>query len=621
MLGLALLLPAVWAAGHVTCGEQPTSGCYATLQDAIDAAADGDQITVTTGTYPESVIITGKSLWLVGTPTLIAGSGESSRPVIDVVNGAVTLHSLTVASLVQRPLRAVDSVVTVETSGIYGGGIQLRGGVADLTRSSLTLDRSTIRGGKALLGGLVYAEESTLSLRSSSLLEGDASTEGGAVYLDGGSTMSAGGPGNVVRDNSAERGAGAIHAEPGSSVSLRDTLLSNNASPNASALRSYGTTELTRVEILHSTETSSVLEFASQATLTEVRLCGHDTSSAPIVLSTGADLTMTHSQLFLNEGPTAAIRADSGSTTDARLIHNTIAHNTSDRGQVLYFGGTGAIELTANLIAHNGVENLADQPPLYGAGNVPVLSRNLLYANDGSPIMAEWLTDGVRDNPAFYPGEFSDCEATAGRYRSWGGAVDAGPEDELDPDGSRADIGAAGGPDAQAVWWQDADADNAPMLVDCDDGNPTYHPAANDTPYNGFDENCDGADDFDLDGDGWAGAENVEDADDCNDGDPTINPGAYDDATDTIDQDCDGEPNKDGDGDGYDAMFPHGGDDCDDTDPSIHPGVADTDPLVDRNCDGVRDIQGRVTPRACNGGAASLFLVPLWFLGRRRRDR
>jgi uncharacterized repeat protein (TIGR01451 family) len=93
----------------------------------------------------------------------------------------------------------------------------------------------------------------------------------------------------------------------------------------------------------------------------------------------------------------------------------------------------------------------------------------------------------------------------------------------------------------------DADEDGYTEDVDCNDADSTIHPDAEEIANDDIDQNCDGVDLIiedepvveepqliDADGDSFA------DDVDCNDGDPTIYPGAQEIANDGVDQDCDG---------------------------------------------------------------------------------
>lgn len=72
--------------------------------------------------------------------------------------------------------------------------------------------------------------------------------------------------------------------------------------------------------------------------------------------------------------------------------------------------------------------------------------------------------------------------------------------------------------------------------------------------------------------------------DDCDDADPEVNPGATELWYDGVDQDCDGASDFDQDADGADTP-----EDCDDTDPDIRPGIEDGEDGEDSDCDGMVD--------------------------------
>jgi hypothetical protein len=73
---------------------------------------------------------------------------------------------------------------------------------------------------------------------------------------------------------------------------------------------------------------------------------------------------------------------------------------------------------------------------------------------------------------------------------------------------------------------------------DCDDSDPTVGRAAAEIWYDGVDQDCDGASDYDQDGDGddsdaWGGG-------DCDDSDPSVASTEPEQCDDGVDQDCDG---------------------------------------------------------------------------------
>ena len=178
------------------------------------------------------------------------------------------------------------------------------------------------------------------------------------------------------------------------------------------------------------------------------------------------------------------------------------------------------------------------------------------------------------------------------------------PEGFADRAGDCADSDAATHPEAAERWYdgwdqdcdggddydQDGDGYSAADYggEDCDDTDASSHPGAYDAPWDGVDADCSGGSDDDWDGDGY-GAQHAG-GDDCDDLDADVNPDAVEQWYDGVDQDCDGGSDYDQDGDGHDSQLEAGGGDCDDLDPLVGPGMAEVwYDGVDQDCDGGSD--------------------------------
>ncbi|MCB9760115.1 MAG: hypothetical protein H6739_09800 [Alphaproteobacteria bacterium] len=150
----------------------------------------------------------------------------------------------------------------------------------------------------------------------------------------------------------------------------------------------------------------------------------------------------------------------------------------------------------------------------------------------------------------------------------------------------------------------DEDGDGVGAAEDCDDGDASVHPGAEEV-CDGVDNNCDDVVDEgvtttwygDGDADGYGADDQTLEAcaqpegyaaagGDCDDSDPAWHPGAVeDDCTDPNDYNCDGSVGyADADGDGFAACA-----ECDDADAAIHPGATEVCDEVDNNCDGSID--------------------------------
>ncbi len=172
-----------------------------------------------------------------------------------------------------------------------------------------------------------------------------------------------------------------------------------------------------------------------------------------------------------------------------------------------------------------------------------------------------------------YVHESGDCDDLDSAVYPGAGEYCDGVDNDCD-----GNVDGAGSLDA-TTWYLDSDGDgwgvSSDTIVscdepggyvdragDCNDARPAINPGAAEVWYDGIDYDCDGADDYDADGDGYVSED--EGGTDCDDSNPNRHPGAVDTWYDGVDTDCDGASDYDADGDGYDSSD-YGGADCDDT--------------------------------------------------------
>ncbi len=140
----------------------------------------------------------------------------------------------------------------------------------------------------------------------------------------------------------------------------------------------------------------------------------------------------------------------------------------------------------------------------------------------------------------------------------------------VDNDGDGYDLEAAGG-------------------TDCNDDDVTIHPDAYEVWYDGIDEDCDGGSDYDQDGDGYESdafnEDSTEGGGDCQDSDASFYPGAEDAPYDNRDTNCDGADDYDADGDGSRSSDYGDGRDCDDNDAEVNTSGEEQLNGKDDDCD------------------------------------
>ena len=180
---------------------------YTTIQNAINAAQDGDSVLVSPGRYTERIWFNGKAIAVIGTggasQTVMrpnySGSvvhfieGETSSSVLrgfTLTHGTNTDFGGGIRCENSSPM-IVDNRI-VENSADYGGGICCLGG-------SPTIQGNWIERNGATSGGGIYCIDSSPSIIENTITAHEVDSAGAGIACFGGEPLIAG---NLITDNS-----------------------------------------------------------------------------------------------------------------------------------------------------------------------------------------------------------------------------------------------------------------------------------------------------------------------------------------------------------------------------------------------------------------------------------
>ena len=211
-------------------------GDYASIQEAVDASNDGDEIIVGPGTYTSTqdghvVDMKGKAVTLRSSDgaevTII--DGENARRGIAMFNNETSetiIDGFTIANGNATPYDYDDDGDTGDDGSEWGGGIYCSGSSAIIRGCTITGNTGlagagvTIRGGTSQLLDCVI--ENNLATHT-----GWSNGRGGGVYFASNSNMT----GTTIRNNTAFMGGGIFFAY-GDSSHMRQCLIDGNTAEN-----------------------------------------------------------------------------------------------------------------------------------------------------------------------------------------------------------------------------------------------------------------------------------------------------------------------------------------------------------------------------------------------------
>ena len=408
-----------------------------TIQGGINAAEDGDTVLVQPGIYVENIDFNGNnitvaSLFLMTGDTAYIEStvidGDSSGTVVTFDNGESEAALLT--------------GFTIRNGGPYnGGGIKCYRSSPTLANLRITENASRADGGG------IYCERSSPTLTNLRISENE-STDGGGIYCRRSSPTLTG---VTITGNTADDYGGGFYCTGESSPTLTDVTISRNTAIEGGGGGLLCTTgpspTLANVRISENTARTSgggiFFGYDTSPILTDVTISGNSARDGGGILFAVSSSTLT--VVTINEN-SASVSGGGIHCYDSNLefVGVTVSCNTAGNN-----GGGIFIWYRSEPVLVNSIfwRNPPQEIYFADSGDTCCISifysdiyggRNGIRERRGQQDEVIWGEGNINTNPLFVDPDNGDFRLTEDSP-----CIDAGdPDGELDPDSTRADMGA-----------------------------------------------------------------------------------------------------------------------------------------------------------------------------------
>lgn len=451
---LWLLMSVAYAAQSnslTVCPAGPPDCNYAIIQDAVDAASDGDVIKIATGIYTDVHARPRRDITTTGVVTQVV-----------YISKTVTIRGGYTAPDFLEPPNPEVNLTTLDAQG-QGRVLYITGQISP-TIEGLRVTRGDadgLGGGGwgSDAGGGVYVITAALTLRATQVYSNTAEGGGGLyLYQCNYATLSD----NVIAENSLRHGSGNPPWAMGgglfvllcdNTVLRGNTIVSNTAHVEGGGIYLYAhnaTIDRNSIRANSSESCGGLIIYSQGGVLNGNSICGNvaeQGSGGGLCLTN--DITMTNNLIADNQASTSGCGLFiTGSCR--HLLHNTIARNTGGDGSGIYVTRWGTIPHTVTLsntilVSHTiGIS--------VTAGNTVTLEATLwgtdTWANEvdwGGPGTIITGTRNLWDEPDFLAPETGDYHigaASAAIDKGVNAGVSTDIDGQLRPDGCFFDIGA-----------------------------------------------------------------------------------------------------------------------------------------------------------------------------------
>lgn len=235
-----LLLTALFIPSLIHAAVLQVPGQFPTIQDAIDAAADGDTVLVAPGTYVENIDFKGKAV-------VVTSEKGPDLTVIDGGSGVYPYQNVVTFENGEGPDSVLEGFTITNGKGKYvfysnqrGGGIYCQGSSPTIRNNVVYKNSvSVIHGGWASGGG-IYCDGAALV--ENNVVHGNGAggyASGGGIYCLGSCIIR----NNTVYDNYGAYGGGGILCG-GSCIVQNNAVFENTAVEGGGGIECYASSQV-----------------------------------------------------------------------------------------------------------------------------------------------------------------------------------------------------------------------------------------------------------------------------------------------------------------------------------------------------------------------------------------
>lgn len=377
---------------------------YGSIQSAINAAVNGDVITISDGIYRENIEVVGKYITLQGNPdrqsTVLAGNGGKTPLMIQSVPYAAGASmkvtglkitggsspdgqggGITIANNADPTI--YNNTIENNTSVSHGGGILV------FNNSNPLIKDNIIRQNKATYfgGGIFVVKDSAPTIVNNQITQNTAAggqitnggASGGGIYLEDEpqaprSTTNPVVAGNTITNNSADFAGGGIMLRAGVNALIEKNSISNNtasygggihvetegASPKIHANTIYSNTASAKAQYGGSGFGGGVSVYASsQPAIDDNAIYGNMSTNggAGIVLAENSSSSLQRNTIYNNAVTGSGFVQGGGvyiSGATATMMNNVLYDNSAYLGGgIAAIGSNAVLTATYNTIAYN----------------------------------------------------------------------------------------------------------------------------------------------------------------------------------------------------------------------------------------------------------------------------